>query len=407
MWYNFIIIIERGFFMRNKRLAVLLLALVIVFGTFSTVLASQFADANNSWAANHIDWAIAQGIVQGYPDGTFKPTNTITRAEYCTMLNRMIGTTNAAKKIYFTDVYPTSWYYNDIAYALGYGYLPQTNGCMYPEGYITRDDAAQMLASAFGLKSDVTMASKFTDSAKIVNKGAVGALINAGVIQGYQDNTFRPGNYLQRDEVTKMFHVAYVMFSPNYTGVRDYTTVVNSTNNPFYNPYEGQTVYPTVNYTPNTIYTGYEYYNSDVNKLANAVEDGEDYLANSSRYTAASIDNLRRAVNNGKDMLSTIRSYAYPRGYEDYYRFYYNNYGYYPTDYNDRYSYDYWYNYYRDTDYNYWLEHYYNRDYNYWYNNGYYPFYGYGYEYYAGYTSIEINTRTNEIINAIRALKVR
>ncbi len=405
MWYNFTIVIERGIFMRNNKLVVLLLALVMVFGTVSSVFASQFADANNNWAANHIDWAISQGIVQGYPDGTFRPTNTITRAEYCTMLNRMIGTTNVAKKVYYTDVYPTSWYYNDISYALGYGYLPQTTGCMYPEGYITRDDAAQMLAAAFGLSNDVAMGSKFADSASIVNKGAVGALINAGVIQGYQDNTFRPGNYLQRDEVTKMFHVAYVMLSPGYTGIRDYSVIISSSKDPFFNPYEKQTVYPFVSYSPKTVYTGYEYYNSDVNKLANAVEDGQGYLDNSSRYTAASVENLRRAVNNGKDMLSTIRSYSYPRGYDDYYRFYYNNYGYYPTNYNDRYSYNYWYDYYRENDYNYWLDNYYNRDYNYWYNNGYYPFYDYGY--YAGYSSSEINTRTQSIIDAIRALRVR
>ena len=80
MWYNFTIVIERGIFMRNNKLVVLLLALVMVFGTVSSVFASQFADANNNWAANHIDWAISQGIVQGYPDGTFRPTNTITRA---------------------------------------------------------------------------------------------------------------------------------------------------------------------------------------------------------------------------------------------------------------------------------------------------------------------------------------
>jgi len=48
----------------------------------------QFKDTTNFWAAEAIDWAVGQGIVNGYSDGTFKPNKKVTQAEFLSMLIR-------------------------------------------------------------------------------------------------------------------------------------------------------------------------------------------------------------------------------------------------------------------------------------------------------------------------------
>lgn len=46
-------------------------------------------DYDGHWAEEAIRWAMAQGIMQGYPDGSFKPDSPVTRAELATILRRM------------------------------------------------------------------------------------------------------------------------------------------------------------------------------------------------------------------------------------------------------------------------------------------------------------------------------
>lgn len=48
----------------------------------------QFKDTKNFWAAESIGWAVSQGIVKGYSDGTFRPNNKVTQAEFLSMLLR-------------------------------------------------------------------------------------------------------------------------------------------------------------------------------------------------------------------------------------------------------------------------------------------------------------------------------
>ncbi len=75
------------------------------------------------WARKYIAKAVKQGLVEGYPDGTFHPDHPITRAEVITMVNRMLSRypdeehidNNLDKLIHFTDVTDnTYWAYYQI-----------------------------------------------------------------------------------------------------------------------------------------------------------------------------------------------------------------------------------------------------------------------------------------------------
>ena len=61
------------------------------FTEAKTASAASFTDTASHWARNAIETASANGWVTGYPDGTFRPNNSITRAEAMTMINRMLG----------------------------------------------------------------------------------------------------------------------------------------------------------------------------------------------------------------------------------------------------------------------------------------------------------------------------
>ena len=82
---------------------------------------SAFSDVSDSyWASKEIAWAAGLGLVTGYPDGTFRPDQTVSRAEAVVILNRALGlSANGALENPFADVDASHWAYGDILAAAG------------------------------------------------------------------------------------------------------------------------------------------------------------------------------------------------------------------------------------------------------------------------------------------------
>ena len=79
------------------------------------IVLSKFTDTNNTWAAQTIEELFRYNVVKGYSDGTFKPSQDISRAEAITMINRMLyrgPLTNAEPS--FKDNSKDKWYFGDI-----------------------------------------------------------------------------------------------------------------------------------------------------------------------------------------------------------------------------------------------------------------------------------------------------
>ena len=105
-------------------------------------------DIANHWAKQSIDRAMALGMVVGYEDNTFRPDEYISREELVTILDRLnLDITQVDKDIVFTDVKSNQWSYNSI----------------------------------------ISMAQK-------------------GLIDGYEDNTFKPQNNMQRQEIATILY---------------------------------------------------------------------------------------------------------------------------------------------------------------------------------------------------------
>ena len=161
---------------------------------------TTFNDIDGHWAKNAIIDFATKGYINGYGDGTFKPDNSITRAEFVKILNKAFGYTNVGKEN-FSDVNPSDWYYNDICIGVNAGYINgYEDNTFKPDKQITREEASKIIATALNLKGDGNL--NFKDSSEISNwaKPYVDALSDNNIINGYEDNTFRPHKNMTRAE---------------------------------------------------------------------------------------------------------------------------------------------------------------------------------------------------------------
>lgn len=185
-------------FFKKKVLPLALTASMMLSAT--PVLAAS-NDLDGHWAKNVITEWQDKGLIKGYSDGTFKPNNSITRAEFIVLMNNAQGyAENAA--ISFSDVAESDWYYGAVAKAVKAGYTKgYEDGTFQPNKTITRAEAAVMIANAAGLSANESGAS-FTDVASIPAwaNGSIGAAAAAGYLSGYPDGSFGAAKSITRAE---------------------------------------------------------------------------------------------------------------------------------------------------------------------------------------------------------------
>jgi len=167
-----------------------------------------FSDIAGHWALSYLKQAAEQGIVSGYPDGTFKPNNPITRAEFIVMLMNAAKAEGEGAALTFTDNEKIgAWSRRAVEKAVkagivtGYG-----DGSFRPDARITRAEMATMVARALGLTVGKDDISGFADDSEIPQwaKGAVEALRIQGILKGRGDNRFVPNDTAQRAEAVVM-----------------------------------------------------------------------------------------------------------------------------------------------------------------------------------------------------------
>ncbi len=110
---------------------------------------SRFADvAADSWCADAVAWAAAQGIIDGYGEGRFGPDDSITREQMAAMLWRYAGSPAATdKELHFSDAAQAGgWSLDALRWAVENGILHGNgDGTLAPKGLTSRAEAAQML----------------------------------------------------------------------------------------------------------------------------------------------------------------------------------------------------------------------------------------------------------------------
>ena len=185
----------------KRLLALLLVVLMLCPQTYASVA----NDLNGHWCRTEIETFLNKGLVQGYPDGRFRPDATVTRAEFIRMVNSAFGFVREGTKT-FTDVNADDWYSADLAAAARTGWFSgMPDGSAMPEATITRQEAAKLLVSMLGESRPGSFV-MFTDGQQVADWArdyveTAGAL---GIIEGFPDGTFRPARSLTRAETIKM-----------------------------------------------------------------------------------------------------------------------------------------------------------------------------------------------------------
>ena len=143
----------------------------------------------------------------GYEDGTVRPEGSITRAEVATIFFRLL-TDESRDKFWsqtndYTDVPADAWYNNAVSTLSNAGILDgYEDGTFRPDGNITRAEFATITARF--LEASYDGGNRFPDidghwAAEYINEAA-----NAGIVDGYEDGTFRPQQNITRAEAVTM-----------------------------------------------------------------------------------------------------------------------------------------------------------------------------------------------------------
>lgn len=177
--------------------------------TSTTVLGARiFSDVPaNAWYRSYVEDLFSRKVIHGYPNGEFRPQNSVSRAEFSKTLCLVRSWKLLSPAVpSFGDCPRDNWAYGFIETAKANrainGY---TDGDVRPGNNITRAEIAKMLARSLNLDvGETTLA----DIDRHWARDYIGACVRAGIAHGYTDGFYRPDNAVTRAEAAKMLHGA-------------------------------------------------------------------------------------------------------------------------------------------------------------------------------------------------------
>ena len=162
----------------------------------------ELIDIDGHWAESQIKDFISKGYIGGYEDFTFKPNNSITRAEFIKIFNKYFGLTKKSQKS-FKDT-ENHWAKEEIDIACTYGIVSGfEDNTFRPNEPITREQAAAIISNYKKISDENFDKLKTYKDFKDVSswaKTSVEAILEAGYMSGYSDNTYRPKAKITRAE---------------------------------------------------------------------------------------------------------------------------------------------------------------------------------------------------------------
>lgn len=203
-----------------KRLTALLIAVILCT---TTVFAHPFTDVSGHWAEAELDAAYEAGIINGDGDGTFRPDDSISRAEFVKMLA-------AVSSMNYLEVIPdelaesSHWASKYYVFAKNLIYKPLTDaekvGSIIPgvltdadiDAPIQRWEMAYLVGNAFENLFYITDTATYGDATVVAEKypaavaEAIGICVNVGIIKGDEYGNFNPGDGATRAEAAAVMN---------------------------------------------------------------------------------------------------------------------------------------------------------------------------------------------------------
>lgn len=186
--------------------------------------ALAFSDVKGHWAQLDIDLLSSHGVIDGYPNGGFQPQNYVTRAEFAKILIKALGMeeeiwTLETVPAVFRDVGAGHWAKGYIQFAYELGIIRGfDDGSFRPGDYIRRMDMAAMLVRALRVEGQNAVLPAYVDAEQIPDwaQRDIAIASERKLVGGFPDNTFRPRELATRAEAAAMVNRLMEQFGTKY-----------------------------------------------------------------------------------------------------------------------------------------------------------------------------------------------
>lgn len=199
-----------------KKILSLLLCMCVMMSLVTIVNAADFSDlSSDHWAYNNINTLVNEGTINGYEDGTFKPSKSVTRAEFV----KMIGKWDRKYSGTYSDLSEKHWAYDYIMWSG----LESSGSMIYPDTPIKRADVINLIWKRNGSpKHDAAPKA-------IINQGtnpdATSWAYTIGLMKGDDGLNLRLDGSLTRAEAATLIVRSRELVSQNQKN--DFVDVVN------------------------------------------------------------------------------------------------------------------------------------------------------------------------------------
>jgi len=168
----------------------------------------EFNDVTNHWAKEYVERLTFMGVVNGVDDNNFRPSSHVTRAEISKVLGLALALDDENSPLDFTDAEEIpKWAISSIGNLVKKGIIKgYEDNTFRPSSYITRMELAALLSPILAKQKIDSEEILFKDNDIIPNwgKDAIYSMKSLGILEGYEDGTFRPNNLVTRGEMSKV-----------------------------------------------------------------------------------------------------------------------------------------------------------------------------------------------------------
>lgn len=237
-----------------------------------------------------------KSFIAGYPDGLFRPDNSVTRAEAAQMLWVLENATASNLKADFKDA-KDSWYNQALNYTISKGMLLAKNGNIRPDVPMTRGEFVRML---YPLLADKSGGPRFNDIAGHEFEAAILRASANGIIKGYPDGSFKPDGKVTRAETVTMLnklsnrYLTLDDLKNNNSKIKEFSDVQKS--HWAYLQIMSAVNYPIINEVTETYYTYKDGYEESWDKV---------WVENSNEVTEDKDQNNKPDSNTKKDYIES------------------------------------------------------------------------------------------------------
>lgn len=236
-----------------------------------------------------------KSFIAGYPDGLFRPDNSVTRAEAAQMLWVLENATASNLKADFKDA-KDSWYNQALNYTISKGMLLAKDGNIRPDVPMTRGEFVRML---YPLLADKSGGPRFNDIAGHEFEAAILRASSNGIIKGYPDGSFKPDGKVTRAETVTMLnklsnrYLTLDDLKKNASKIKEFSDVQKS--HWAYLQIMSAVNYPIINEVTETYYTYKDGYEESWDKVwvENSKEVPEDKTQNNKPDSNAKKDYIK------------------------------------------------------------------------------------------------------------------